>query len=217
MKASLLSGVILGFAAVLVAAWFFAWVDHVRIPSRTSVLANGGRSEQFLIRLPADRVAALANAESGARLKSFPAGVSLPDEVGGELLLLEHFKIRDAGGDVIGVASRHTVEVERRIETSWSLVIPSRGAMLLRGSAAASMLDRRLVDAGFQQGQAWAGDIRIPPPDADLTDGGDLMAGTGEFDGLAGRYAESWQITGVSAAGELRGTIELNTVSSRGR
>ena len=216
MKASLFSGVILGFAAVLAAAWLFPWVDHVRIPSRTSVLANGGRSEQFLIRLPADRVAAMANAESGARLKSFPTGISLSEQVGAELLLLEHFKMRDAGGDVIGVASRHTVEVEQRIETAWNLVIPSRGAMLLRGNAAASILDRRLVDAGFQQGQAWAGDIRIPPPDAELAEAGDLIGGTGEFDGLAGRYAESWQITGVSATGELRGTIELNTVSSRG-
>ena len=104
--------------------------------------------------------------------------------------------------------------MNQRIETAWNLVIPSRGAMMLRGDAAASTLDRRLVDAGFQQGQPWAGDVRIPPPTAEQTTGGQLMSGTGEFNMLAGRYEESWQITGVSAAGELRGTIELNTVSS---
>ena len=213
MKASFVSGVIIGFAAVVAVAWYFPWVDHVRIPSKTSVLANGGRSEQFLIRLPADRVAAAVNVESAARLQRFPDTVNMPEDVGNELVLLEHFKIRDSAGDVIGVASRHTLEVNRRIATAWNLVIPSRGAMMLRGDAAASTLDRRLVDAGFQQGQPWAGDVRIPPPDAEQSTGGELMSGTGEFNMLTGRYEESWQITGVSPAGELRGTIELNTVS----
>ena len=79
MKSLFISGVIIGFAAVLAAAFYYPWVDHVRIPSRTSVQANGGRVEQFLVRLPADRVAVVANAQSGARLTAFPAAVSLPD------------------------------------------------------------------------------------------------------------------------------------------
>ena len=67
-------------------------------------------------------------------------------------MLLEHFKIRDARGDVIGIASRHTVEAQQRLETVWSVVIPSRGAIVLRGAATASELDRRLLEAGFQAG-----------------------------------------------------------------
>jgi hypothetical protein len=215
MKASFVTGFILGIAAVLAAAWLYPWVNHVRIPSRTSVVANGGRGEQFLIRLPADKVAVASNLESGPRLKRFPDRTRLPDDVGDELVLIEQFKIRDSSGDVIGVASRHTVEADQRIQTVWNLFIPSRGAMLLRGDAAASMLDRRLEDAGLRAGEPWAGDIRVPPPDAERASGGELIAGTGEFDGLTGRYGESWQVTGVSVDGELRGTIQLNTVSSR--
>ena len=214
MKTTFFSGVIIGLVAVLAAAGYYPWVDHVRVPSRTSVQANGGRAEQFLVRLPADRVAAVTNGQSGARLKTFPAGLSLPDAPSGELVLLEHFKIRNAGGDVIGIASRHTVEARQRLETVWSVVIPSRGAMLLRGDATASALDRRLAEAGFQPGQPWAGDMRIPVSARDPV--GQLIAGTGEFEGLTGRYEETWQVTGVSAAGELRGTIQLSTVS-RGR
>ncbi len=217
MKAAFFSGLVLGTVAVLAAAWFYPWVDHLRLPSRTSVLPNGGRAEEFLIRLPADRIASVSNLESASRLRRFPASIRLPDDVGSELVLLEHFKIRDTGGDVIGIASRHAVEADQRIETAWNLVIPSRGAMLLRGDAAASTLDRRLMDAGFQQGQAWAGDVRIPPADAQPARGGELIAGTGEFEQLTGTYAESWQVTGVSPDGELRGTIELRTVASRGQ
>jgi hypothetical protein len=216
MKPLFFSGVIIGFAAVLAAAGYYPWVDHVRIPSRTSVQVNGGRAEQFLIRLPADRLAVVANARSGARLTTFPAAVSLPDAPGEELVLLEHFKIRDARGDVIGIASRHTVEAQQRLETVWSVVIPSRGAILLRGAATASELDRRLLETGFQAGRPWAGNVRIPASDMDPAGDGELIAGTGEFEALTGDYREAWQVTGVGATGELRGTIQLNTVF-RGR
>ncbi len=216
MKSLFVSGVIIGFAAVLAAAFYYPWVDHVRIPSRTSVQANGGRVEQFLVRLPADRVAVVANAQSGARLTAFPAAVSLPDVPGEGLVLLEHFKIRDASGDVIGIGSRHTVEAQQRRETAWSVVIPSRGAILLRGDAVASTLDRRLLEAGFQTGQPWAGNLRVPTAEKDPVGAGELIAGTGEFEALTGQYEEAWQVTGVSPAGELRGTIQLNTVF-RGR
>lgn len=215
MKASFFIGLVLGVAAVLAAAWYIPWVNHVRIPSRTSVVANGGRAEQFLIRLPADKVAVASNVESGPRLRRFPETVLLPEDLGEQLVLIEHFKLRDSGGDVIGIAARHTIEADERVETAWHLVIPSRGSMSLTGDAVASMLDRRLADAGARAGEAWAGDVRIPLPDAKLASGGMLLAGSGEFDGLIGRYEESWQVTGVSTEGDLRGTIQLNTVSSR--
>lgn len=217
MKVAFFAGFVLGVAAILAVAFYFPWVDDVRIPSRTSVVANGGRAEQFLIRLPADKVSVSSNVVSGPRLQRFPAAVALPEDLGDELVLIEHFKIRDSSGEVIGVAARHTVEADKRIETVWNLVIPGRGAMLLRGDAVASMLDRLLLDAGLRPGEQWAGDLRIPSPEAERAVVGELIAGTGEFNGLNGSYAESWQVTGVSTDGDLRGTIQLNTISSLGQ
>ena len=40
--------------------------------------------------------------------------------------------------------------------------------------------------------------------------------GRDEFEKLDGSYKEVWKVTGVSETGELRGTIELNTVTRRG-
>ena len=58
MKAVLLLSILVGFGGTLAGAHYVPWLAHVRLPSHTSVVANGGRSEQFLIHLPADRLAA---------------------------------------------------------------------------------------------------------------------------------------------------------------
>ena len=41
------------------------------------------------------------------------------------------------------------------------------------------------------------------------------MSGTGEFEGLTGSYTETWTVAAVDEDGELSGTIELGTVTSR--
>ena len=42
---------------------------------------------------------------------------------------------------------------------------------------------------------------------------GRIVGGSHEFAALGGTYAESWAISGVSQAGDLRGTIELQTIA----
>jgi hypothetical protein len=44
---------------------------------------------------------------------------------------------------------------------------------------------------------------------------GTVAAGAGEFERLVGTYTESWTVAGVDASGQLLGTIELNTITSR--
>ena len=58
MKIVFLLAILGGFGGTLAGAHFVPWLKHARLPSHTSVVANGGRSEQFVIRLPADRLAA---------------------------------------------------------------------------------------------------------------------------------------------------------------
>jgi hypothetical protein len=43
-----------------------------------------------------------------------------------------------------------------------------------------------------------------------------VAAGSDEFSGLAGKYSETWTITGVTDGGELHGTIEIGTVTRHG-
>ena len=52
MKTVFLLGLLAGFGGTLAGAHFAPWLEHARLPSQTSVVANGGRAEQFLIHLP---------------------------------------------------------------------------------------------------------------------------------------------------------------------
>jgi hypothetical protein len=215
MKASLLAGILLGFVVALGAARFFPWVDHPRSASLTTVLHNGGRVEEFVIRFPVDRITSTGSAEMGLRAIGYPQGVELPAELAVEPVLVEHFKLRDRDGEVIGVAARHSSVADEEASSAWALTIPSRGTMRLVGAAEPRTLDRELAAAGRVEGQPWSGDLElsIGSPGADS---GLVAGGSHEFDGLIGTYSEDWLISGVSQAGELRGTIMLHTTSEFG-
>jgi hypothetical protein len=208
MKVMLLFGLVCGFAGMLAGAHYYPWMEHERVPSKTSVQPNGGRVEQFVIRLPADRIDG-AGGSSGGRV-----GVVLPAPLEARPLELDHFKLRDVDGNVIGVAARHWTRSAEGAAGAWWIVIPSRGAMLLAGDGAASpALDQALAAAGRRQGLAWSGDVTVTETNSGASR---IVLGSQEFAGLEGGYSERWRITGVNAEGELRGTIELATVTHSG-
>ena len=214
MKTAFLLSVLLGFSGVLAAAHFVPWMGYTRLPSQTEVVATGGRAEQFLIRLPVDRIEATGAAASPLRAPA-AAAVALPSELATQPLLVEHFKVRDAAGNVIGLAARHWSSDGRAVGTAWSVLIPSRGALLLTAPGEAkTAVDAALQKAGYRPGSAWSGSlaVELTPREA----GGELAAGSEEFEHLDGSYKEVWNLTGVSETGELRGTIELDTVTRRG-
>ena len=216
MKFTFFFALFLGFAGVLAAGHFVPWGAHARLPSQTSVVANGGRAERFVIRLPVDRVAAAGARAAGLRANAAAGSPALPPELTAEPLLVEHFKLRDAGGNVVGLAARHWSADARAGGTAWSLMIPSRGALLLIAPGEArGALDAALRNAGYNPGSSWTGDVRIvlAPEGSDTAV---VAAGSDEFAGLDGGYSEVWTITGVSDGGELRGTIEIDTVTRRG-
>jgi hypothetical protein len=216
MKTTFSIAVLCGFAGVLAAAHYVPWVDHVRLPSQTKVVANGGRAEQFVIRLPADRIAAGGSKAAGLRANLPMGAMPLPPEIVARPMLVEHFKVRDSAGNVIGIAARHWSADARGVGTAWSLLIPSRGALLLTAPGEASeALDAALRKAGYNAGAAWNGELKLELAE-DRDDGGVVAGGSEEFAGLDGRYSEVWTVTGISETGELRGTIELNTVTRRG-
>jgi hypothetical protein len=210
MKIVFLSALVVGFCGTLAGAHFAPWLQHARLPSHTSVVANGGRAEQFLIRLPADRIAA-TDGEAGG-LRGADGAMLLPARFVAEPLLVEHFKVRDSGGNVIGVAARHWNGGGAGPTTTWSVLIPSRGAVVLSAPGEArGALERALSGGGYSAGRAWAGQVAVPM----LENDGAVVAGSGEFEGLAGSYSETWIVAAVDEAGRVSGTIELGTVTSR--
>jgi hypothetical protein len=216
MKTTFFLAVFLGFVGVLAAGHFVHWGNQVRLPSQTHVVANGGRAEQFLIRLPADRIEVVGANAAGLRAAAPPGASALPAQLTAEPLLVEHFKIRDTSGNVIGLAARHWSAAAHASGTAWSLMIPSRGALLLTAPGEPrAALDSALRNAGYNAGTAWTGDVQVAfAPEG--TDTAIVAAGSDEFSGLAGKYNETWTITGVTDGGELHGTIELDTVTRQG-
>jgi hypothetical protein len=215
MKSTFVLAVLLGFAGVLAAGHFVPWFPHVRLQSQTTVVANGGRAEQFVIRLPADRIAATGASAAGIRAATAAGVVSLPPNLTAKPLLVEHFKVRDSANNVIGIAARHWSADAAGTGTAWSLLIPSRGAMLLTAPGEArGVLDTALEKAGYRAGSAWSGEVKVAlaPDDATAV----VAAGSDEFEGLDGNYTEVWTLSGITNSGEMRGTIELNTVTRRG-
>ena len=209
MRRLFILGLLVGFAGMLAAARFFPWVSHTRASSQTSVIANGGRAERFVIRLPADRIESVALDSPASPAAKFAAALDAraPE--------LEHFKLRDRAGNVIGVAARHWAETEAGATTTWALVFPARGAVVLTHMGEArGAIETALVGRGRVVGSQWEGDLRVRFVDDAATT--HSVVGLQEFADLDVRYTEVWNVTGVDEHGGLRGTIELDTVSRRG-
>jgi hypothetical protein len=213
MKIVFAVAVLLGLGATLAGGHFVPGIEHARLPSLTSVIANGGRAEQFVIRLPADRLTATDGEAGGLRAQRGDGAMLLPATLMAEPVLVEHFKIRDAGGNVVGVAARHWSANASGATTSWALLIPSRGAAVFSAPGESrGALEAALRERGYAAGRAWDGAIELAVTRADAP--GALAAGTQEFAGLSGAYTETWTVAGVGEDGELRGTIVLDTVTS---
>ena len=214
MKTVFWLALVAGFGGTLAGAHFVPWLAHARLPSHTSVVANGGRAEQFLIRLPADRIAATDTQVGGLRAATTSGAMFMPARFVAEALLVEHFKVRDAAGSVIGVAARHWTGGSSGATTTWSVLIPSRGAFVMSAPGeGAGVVETALRAKGFSASEAWTGEAVVPMTARDSA--GVMAAGTGEFEDMAGTYTEAWTITAVDENGELSGTIELSTVTSR--
>jgi hypothetical protein len=185
-------GFILGLAGTIAAAWFAPMFEYTRYRSATSVVANGGRVEQFLVHLPVDLIELAAGAEasrdSGAHLR--------------------HYKLRDAEGNVIGVAARHELAIGDTAEAAWLLAIPSRGTITLAASLpAAGGIESAVGALGIA-----AGETIDQPLSIDIGTPARSVAATGEFAGIDFELLETWIVTGVDENGAIRGTLRLNTV-----
>lgn len=191
MKRLLQLGFILGLLGTLAGAYFAPWFEFPRYRSAATVIQNGGRLEQFEVRLPADRIG---------------AGVALPSEPGSANL--EHFKLRDVEGNVIGLAARHSLPLADGTAISWLLTIPSRGTIAFTASAPASeSIEGRIAASGLVAGSRSEPEISI-----DLGSPASSVATTGEFAKIDFELVETWIIAGLENDGAIRGTLRFSTV-----
>ena len=194
MKRLLQLGFLLGLGGMLAAAYFAPWFEYPRFRSAATVVQNGGRLEQFLVRLPADRI--------GAEIEA-------PATPGGARL--EHFKLRDADGNVIGIAARHSLALGGGEQTAWLLTIPSRGTIALAGETTrVGSIASVLATRGHLAGQNIEPELSLDPGAPARS-----LAATGEFDGIDFELVETWLVSGIEPDGAIRGTLQLSTVGRR--
>lgn len=157
------------------------------------MLANGGREEQYFIRLPDDRL----GSPRAAATANFPQQAF--SATGRDRVLAELFRVRNSAGEIVGLATRMNGSVASvtdtpEVVTDWMLLFPGRGALLMsQGNVAVpSNTDFPVDRMGFSPANS-----------------GTVVAGTGDFEGLVGFYQEKAAIERVDADGQAYGTVTL--------
>jgi hypothetical protein len=186
---------VLGLLATVVVARFFPFPEPPRVYSEASALANGGREEVFLIRLPEDRLGSpRAATTSDFPQQSFSA-------VGKHRIMAELFRIRDAKGRVIGIASRMNGTVPDQQQgseaaTDWMLLLPGRGALVM---------SRAAVEVGGER------KFQVDRMGFSFANSGPLIAGSGDFAELSGFYEEATDVEKIDSRGQVHGLVRLRT------
>jgi hypothetical protein len=203
--------VVAGIVLFIVTAGVFPLPQHQRYRSTISVIPDGGREESFTIQWPLDRIQPL-DASKAAQGEIVGASA-------------EVFRLRDAAGNVIGLASRSTSRRTARdgaaIQgTDWMLLLPSRGTVFMTQTNGRDVAPRangaaggvaKLVPAQDAPG-FWAEGNRLQITAGPAPGGvGQVLGGSDEFAGMQGSYDENWELEEVSADGSTRGHITLVT------
>jgi hypothetical protein len=213
-----------GVALLLIAAALFPLPVHERFASRIEVLTNGGRAETFVIRWPGDRL--VLDGELPGALVNRDDGVVALAPAGKAPAGAEAFRLRDVNGQVIGLATRVTATMpgdrgRNASITNWTLLIPSRGALLMSQENGADVGPVRVGGAWLAAVDApgfWATGSRYRISAGPAAGGrGRVLGGTGEFASLRGDYGEVWELEELAANQRSEGTIQLSTVLVRAR
>jgi hypothetical protein len=229
MKRLFIIAFVAGLLAVVLAATLWPLPQHLRYRSITSVPADGGRQEEFVIHWPEDRIARPGENGSGLPAAAAVGAVVLEDSAG-RRVSAEMFRLRDTEDNVIGVAGRlagtgGAIADPGRSATNWLLVIPGRGALFLAQSDVQDTTVRESITAEgnlalppAQAAAFWTDRprVRITAP-APVGEGppttGKVLRGTNEFAGLRGSFIETWDLAEVNADGSTRGRILLSTIT----
>jgi hypothetical protein len=211
--------ILAGAALAVLALLLLPLPGHQRVRSNISVLNNGGRAESFTIQWPRDRIEMPASRDPG--LVSAGPAIELRANAGGRAAV-EVFRVRDANGTVVGVASRTISRGasggQLRDGSDWILLIPSRGALFMTELNAFDLWPR--AQGGGDPTIAPATDLRstwgtarhLQVTAGPVADGrGRVLRGTEEFSGLTGVFTETWDLDAGAPAAPISGHITLAT------
>ena len=221
MKRTFILSFLAGIVLTVACAALFPLPRHERFPSQIEVRTNGGRAEDFQIRWPQDRLS--FDTEATAADSPVTEGLVVLSDPQGPAAA-ELFRLRDAQGNVIGLASRLTARMpgrggRSRSVTNWSLLIPSRGALLLVQENGADMGPVRTTEGWLPAVDApgfWSTGSRYRISAGPAPGGrGRVLRGTGEFVDLSGNYEEFWELEELGADRRSEGIIKLSTVIAR--
>jgi hypothetical protein len=206
------------------AASFWPLPGHVRYRSLTTVLPDGGRQEDFIIRWPDDRIS--RSTEIGSELPADAArGAAVLEDSAGQRVSAETFRIRDTEDNVIGVASRlagtgGAMADANRSASNWLVVIPGRGAIFLSQpdmfdttARQRDTLNGMITLSAMQDPAFWHSRREQRITAATPRYAGRILRGTGEFAGLSGSFSETWKFDGLNPEGGAHGRIMLSTLS----
>jgi hypothetical protein len=206
---------LIGILVALAASALLPLPENQRFRSTIAVVPDGGREEVFVIQWPDDRIDPLPVPAAVS------AGVGVAVNSAGSI---EVFRVRDVGGNVIGLASRSTsarpsagLAAGRLFQGSdWTLHLPARGSLFLsqwnsRDVAPVAGPDG-VPQTVAERAEFWgeAQSLRVTAGPAD-NGAGRVTGGAGEFAGLAGNYEERWDRESATASGPVRGRITLTT------
>ncbi|MEL6868953.1 MAG: hypothetical protein AAFO81_04045 [Pseudomonadota bacterium] len=134
MRAIFFLSIIAGAAAAAALAWFAPFLEQERTRAQTMVQTNGGRMEQFEIRLATDVLSSLPGIDRPDD-GFVPASADWYPELAPFRGVAEMFRLRNAQGVAIGIASR-VRGLTSTDDVEWILHLPARGTLALRGLSA---------------------------------------------------------------------------------
>ncbi len=226
MSRFFLAAFVTGLLLAGLAASFWSPPEHARYRSLTSVLPDGGRQEDFIIRWPEDRIR--RGSETGTELPAdAAAGAAVLEDSAGQRVSAETFRIRDTEDNVIGVASRlagtgGAIADTNRSASNWLVVIPGRGAIFLSQpdtfdttARQRDTLNGMITLSAMQNRAFWGNSTERRITATTPRYAGRILRGTNEFAGLSGNFTETWKLDGTSPDGGLHGRIVLATLSER--
>lgn len=142
-------------------------------------------------------------------MHAIPPGIQSLAGTGIDQQLVMVVKVRDAQDRVVGMMTEIEIfSPGDRFEVYSTLVLPGRGALASFQTKSRSTLLEPFADV-LAGAESWSGELDIVMTKGPLEGGhGQVIAATGEFEGMMGRHRQSITFTAISAAGSVGITRE---------
>lgn len=213
-------GFLLGAAAIFLALYVYPFSHLTRYERVVPGFGAGKTVESFFLGSTLEdqgSVIALTHGELFP-MDVMPAGIRYLDHPNLASGLAVMAWLRDESGEVVGFASElEQIHEDSQLltgrlmtHTSWTLIIPGRGAIFLYQTENNFRLAKEILLPTTIRGGPWRGkftSLNTFGPEA--SGAGRIIGGTGEFDGISGEFIEVATLRGLTPGGRLDTIMEL--------